>query len=30
VDIYPSIAQHMGITIPEAIASQLDGRSFID
>ena len=30
VDIYPSIARHMGITIPEAIASQLDGRSFID
>lgn len=30
VDIYPSIARHMGITIPEAIASQLDGQSFID
>jgi len=29
VDIYPSIAAHLGITIPEQVARQLDGASFI-
>ena len=29
VDIYPSIATHLGITIPEQIARHLDGASFI-
>ena len=29
VDIYPSIAKHLGITIPEPIARHLDGASFI-
>ena len=29
VDILPSIAQHLGMQIPSAIAEQLDGRSFI-
>ena len=30
VDILPSIATHMGLGIPDAIAAQLDGQSFID
>jgi len=30
VDILPSIATHLGLEIPQAIASQLDGQSFID
>jgi predicted AlkP superfamily pyrophosphatase or phosphodiesterase len=29
VDIYPSIAAHLGITIPEQVARHLDGASFI-
>ena len=29
VDIYPSIASHLGITIPEQVARHLDGASFI-
>ena len=29
VDIYPSIATHLGITIPERVARHLDGASFI-
>jgi len=29
VDIYPSIATHLGITIPEEVARHLDGASFI-
>ena len=29
VDIYPSIATHLGITIPEEVARHLDGGSFI-
>ena len=29
VDIYPSIAKHLGITIPEKVARHLDGASFI-
>jgi predicted AlkP superfamily pyrophosphatase or phosphodiesterase len=29
VDIYPSIAAHLGITIPERVARHLDGASFI-
>ncbi len=29
VDIYPSIASHLGISIPEQIARHLDGASFI-
>ena len=29
VDIYPSIAMHLGITIPEQVARHLDGASFI-
>ena len=29
VDIYPSIATYMGITIPEQVARHLDGVSFI-
>ena len=29
VDIYPSIATYMGITIPEQVARHLDGASFI-
>jgi phosphopentomutase len=29
VDIYPSIAKHLGITIPEQVARHLDGASFI-
>ncbi len=29
VDIYPSIATHLGITIPEQVARHLDGASFI-
>ena len=29
VDIYPSIATHLGITIPEQVARHLDGSSFI-
>ena len=29
VDIYPSIATHLGITIPEQVAHHLDGASFI-
>jgi len=29
VDIYPSIATHLGITIPEKVARHLDGASFI-
>ena len=29
VDIYPSIAQHLGLTIPEEVARYLDGASFI-
>jgi predicted AlkP superfamily pyrophosphatase or phosphodiesterase len=29
VDIYPSIATHLGITIPEEVARSLDGASFI-
>ena len=29
VDIYPSIAMHLGITIPEKIARHLDGAAFI-
>ena len=29
VDIYPSIAPHLGITIPEEVARHLDGASFI-
>ena len=30
VDIYPSIATHLGITIPEQVARHLDGVSFIE
>ena len=30
VDILPSLATHLGLEIPEAVARQLDGRSFID
>ena len=30
VDIYPSIATHLGITIPEQVARHLDGTSFIE
>ena len=30
VDIYPSIATHLGITIPEKVARNLDGASFIE
>ena len=30
VDIYPSIATHLGITIPEKVARHLDGASFIE
>ena len=30
VDIYPSIASHLGITIPEQVARHLDGASFIE
>ena len=30
VDIYPSIATHLGITIPEQVARHLDGASFIE
>ena len=30
VDIYPSIAMHLGITIPEQVARHLDGASFIE
>ena len=30
VDIYPSIAKHLGITIPEKVARHLDGASFIE
>ena len=30
VDIYPSIATHLGITIPEKVARRLDGASFIE
>lgn len=29
VDIYPSIATHLGITIPDQVARHLDGASFI-
>ena len=29
VDIYPSIAKHLGITIPEQVSRHLDGASFI-
>ena len=29
VDIYPSIATHLGITIPEQVSRHLDGASFI-
>ena len=29
VDIYPSIATHLGITIPDKVARHLDGASFI-
>ena len=29
VDIYPSIATHLGITIPEQVARHVDGASFI-
>ena len=29
VDIYPSIATHLGISIPEQVARHLDGASFI-
>ena len=29
VDIYPSIATHLGFTIPEQVARHLDGASFI-
>ena len=29
VDIYPSIAAHLGLTIPEQVAHHLDGASFI-
>ena len=30
VDIYPSVAAHLGITIPEQVARHLDGVSFIE
>ena len=30
VDIYPSIATHLGITIPEQVRRHLDGASFIE
>ena len=30
VDIYPSIARYLGITIPDQVARHLDGASFID
>jgi predicted AlkP superfamily pyrophosphatase or phosphodiesterase len=30
VDILPSIATHLGLTIPELVARELDGQSFID
>ena len=30
VDIYPSIATHLGITIPDKVARHLDGASFIE
>jgi len=30
VDILPSIATHLELKIPDAVAAQLDGRSFID
>jgi predicted AlkP superfamily pyrophosphatase or phosphodiesterase len=30
VDIFPSIASHLGIPIPLPVAESLDGRSFID
>ena len=30
VDIYPSVARHLGITIPDHVARHLDGASFID
>ena len=30
VDIYPSIATHLGITIPKQVARHLDGASFIE
>ena len=29
VDIYPSVAKHLGITIPEQVVRHLDGASFI-
>jgi predicted AlkP superfamily pyrophosphatase or phosphodiesterase len=29
VDIYPSIANHLGLTIPESVRAGLDGKSFI-
>lgn len=30
VDILPSLATHLKLQIPENIAEQLDGRSFVD
>ncbi len=30
VDILPSIARHLGLTIPNDVAAKLDGRTFID
>jgi arylsulfatase A-like enzyme len=30
VDIVPSIAAHLGLTMPDTIRQQLDGQSFID
>ena len=30
VDILPSVATHLGLSIPEAVAARLDGHSFID
>jgi len=30
VDILPSVAVHLGLTMPDEIRAQLDGQSFID
>ena len=30
VDIYPSLARHLEISLPASVAAHLDGRSFIE
>jgi hypothetical protein len=30
VDILPSVATHLGLAIPDSVARELDGQSFID